>query len=70
MLQENSLGFADVLSRDRLLIVDALLQHVGRRGTGNTNVPLGVANMIAGVRELRQSALPSPGKGHDLKFNA
>jgi hypothetical protein len=32
MLQENSLGFADVLARDGGLIVDSLLQHVGRRG--------------------------------------
>ncbi len=32
MLQENSLGFADVLPRDGRLIVDSFLQHVGRRG--------------------------------------
>src|SRR5258708_2509505 len=32
MLQENSFGFADVLSRDGRLIVDSFLQHVGRRG--------------------------------------
>jgi len=31
MLQENSFGFADVLSRDGFLIVDSFLQHVGRR---------------------------------------
>ena len=32
MLQENSFGFADVLPRDRWLIVDSFLQHFGRRG--------------------------------------
>jgi hypothetical protein len=32
MLQENSFGLADVLPRDGRLIVDSLLQHVGRRG--------------------------------------
>ena len=29
--QENSFGFADVLSRDGRLIVDTFLQHVRRR---------------------------------------
>ena len=32
MLQKNSLSFADVIPRDGRLIVDSLLQHVGRRG--------------------------------------
>jgi hypothetical protein len=32
MAEENFLGFADVLARDGRLIVDSVLQHVGRRG--------------------------------------
>jgi hypothetical protein len=32
MLKKNSFGLADVLPRDGRLIVDSILQHVGRRG--------------------------------------
>jgi hypothetical protein len=33
MLKKDAFGFADILPRDGQLIVDSLLQHVGRHGT-------------------------------------
>jgi hypothetical protein len=33
MLKKNAFGFADVLPRDGQLIVNSILQHVGRRET-------------------------------------
>jgi hypothetical protein len=55
MLQENSLGFADVLLRDGRLIVDSFLQHVGGERTLKMIMHSQGSNMILGECELRQS---------------
>lgn len=57
MLKENSFSFADVLLRDGWLIVDSLLQHVGRRGNSRMIMNPRVAIMILGESGLRQ---PTP----------
>src|ERR1700686_3938188 len=52
--KEDPFGFADILPRDGRLIVDSLLQHVGRRGNSRMIVNSRVAIMILGESWLRQ----------------
>jgi hypothetical protein len=57
--EKNSFGFTDILTRDGRLIVDSILQHVGRRAAVPRHA-LGVVNMILGEQGLRQMKVTAP----------
>lgn len=54
MLKKDAFSFADILPRDRQLIVDSLLQHSVQPGEKGVDDPLQMDFMILGEKPLRQ----------------